>query len=268
MLFPTVRRIVGNRFLGGSGALVTWVSTWGGVYNESLFCLSRGIRQPVHFPSGLIFFVVFVYLTVFLLMTGAFFSCMSSWCVTRLPLRSRESRPSRVARDVFLFSPNPRGSCVCIRSGSTFPSTASIGHIFAGFFVAGNARRLLLSLSANWWRRAIATDILKCVNKRPIRSLCVCGLWAFSGLLAENRQEMLFPTVRNTYAKPLLQRFESVLLAGQRSSGEPLLRGQVEHLYRVKRRSADHPDSPPRRRKMRADWSCIAQLASQVRIGP
>ena len=34
MSFPTVRRIVGNRFLGGSGALATWVSTWGGVYNE------------------------------------------------------------------------------------------------------------------------------------------------------------------------------------------------------------------------------------------
>ena len=149
MLFPTVRGIVANRFLGGSGALVTWVSTWGGVYNEgSGFVLplswhSSPCSLPIWFDFYL-FFVVFVYLAVFLLLTGAFFSCMSSWCVTRLPLRSRESRPSRVARDVFLFSPNPRGSCVCIRSGSTFPSADSIGHIFAGFFVAGNAHRLLV----------------------------------------------------------------------------------------------------------------------------
>ena len=82
-------------------------------------------------PTRFIF--VFVRLTVFSFTGRRFFSSMSCWCVTRLPSWSRESCPARAVLDM------SRDSRVCIPSWSTFPSTNSIGHVFAGLFVEGNA---------------------------------------------------------------------------------------------------------------------------------
>ena len=49
----------------------------------------------------------------------------------------------------FHFGLIPRGLCVCIRSGGTFPRFLSIGFFRAGFFVPGNAHEFCFSASCS-----------------------------------------------------------------------------------------------------------------------